>query len=252
MDISSLLTIAQQAARAGGKAILEVYHSADFSVEFKKDDSPLTRADQAAHLAIVAFLTETQIPILSEEGKEIPFAERSGWEYFWMVDPLDGTKEFIKRNDEFTVNIALIHRDMPVLGVVYTPVLDELFHAVKGMGAFKNGSRINVNQFHLSDPKLHVVASRSHLNADTQQYLDTLVDPQTVSKGSSLKLLMIAEGSADLYPRYAPTMEWDTAAAQIVVEEAGGQVLIRDTQEPVHYNKADLLNPNFLVTGKVL
>lgn len=249
MDINKLLTIAQKAAQSASKKILEIYESGDFSIESKADNSPLTLADKASHNAIIAELEKTNLPILSEEGKSIPFHERKNWEYFWMIDPLDGTKEFIKKNGEFTVNIALIHKNQPILGVVMTPVLGEIFHAIKAEGAYKNGEKISVNSFSLKDSGLKVVASRSHLNDDTQAFLDQLRNPEIVSKGSSLKLLMVAEGQADLYPRYAPTMEWDTAAAQIIVEEAGGKVLQKGKNDAVEYNKEDLLNPYFLVSG---
>lgn len=249
IDFNNLLEVAKRASTKGAERILDIYESGDFSIEAKSDNSPLTLADKASHLAIVKELETTNLPILSEEGRSIEFAERKNWEYFWMIDPLDGTKEFIKKNGEFTVNIALIHQETVVLGVVYTPVLGDLFHAVKGQGAFKNGQRIKVNAFSQKATGLKVVASRSHLNDDTQAFLDSLSQPEIVSKGSSLKLLMVAEGEADLYPRYAPTMEWDTAAAQIVVEEAGGVVLIKDTTNPVRYNKVNLLNPHFLVAG---
>ena len=252
MNLTSILPVVRKAALTAGAEILKIYESGDFSVESKADNSPLTLADKASHLAIVKGLEETGIPILSEEGKSISYEERKDWEYFWMIDPLDGTKEFIKKNGEFTVNIALIREGRPVLGVVYTPVLEDMFVAIKGEGAHKNDQRIQVNAFNLSDKDLKVVASRSHLNEETQQFLDQLDEPEIVSKGSSLKLLMVAEGAADLYPRYAPTMEWDTAAAQIVVEEAGGKVLIKDSKDPVRYNKEDLLNPYFLVVGELL
>ncbi len=251
MNLKSLSQVAQKAAQKAAVEILKIYDSGDFSIEAKADNSPLTLADKASHEAIVSELEKTEIPILSEEGKAIPYETRKNWEYFWMIDPLDGTKEFIKRNGEFTVNIALIHRDHPVLGVVYTPVLSDIFVALKGEGATKNGKKIQGNSFSKSDSGLRVVASRSHLNEETQKFLDELNAPEIVSKGSSLKLLMVAEGSADLYPRYAPTMEWDTAAAQIVVEEAGGLVLVKDSDNPVIYNKENLLNPYFLVVGEI-
>lgn len=250
INLQDLLQVAKKAAQDASGEILKIYESGDFSIEAKSDDSPLTLADKASHKAIVAKLDATGLPILSEEGRLVPYSERKGWEYFWMIDPLDGTKEFIKKNGEFTVNIALIHGGKPILGVVFTPVLGEMFWAVKGDGAFKDGSKLQVNKFSTADEGLKVVASRSHLNDDTKQYLNTLHNPEIVSKGSSLKLLMVAEGSADLYPRYAPTMEWDTAAAQIVVEEAGGTVTIKDEDSAVRYNKEDLLNPHFLVAGQ--
>jgi len=250
MDISSLLPIVKEASLKAGEAILDIYDSSDFNVEIKGDNSPLTKADKAAHEIIVKFLESTKIPILSEEGKLIPYEERSEWKYFWMVDPLDGTKEFIKRNGEFTVNIALIHEGSPILGVVYAPVLDKLFYALQNEGAYmKNStgvSRLKAPKFSLEDDHLNVVASRSHLNDATQQFLDELSKPNIVSMGSSLKFLVIAEGNAHLYPRYAPTMEWDTAAAQIILEEAGGKVIQEGKNIPVRYNKPDLLNPFFL------
>ncbi|WP_421874960.1 3'(2'),5'-bisphosphate nucleotidase CysQ [Marinoscillum sp.] len=251
MDINELISTAKQAAIKAGEAIIEIYESGDFSIEAKSDDSPLTRADKASHNVIVSFLEKTNLPILSEEGSTVPFEERKNWDYFWMIDPLDGTKEFIKKNGEFTVNIALIHRDEVVAGVVYTAVLKDLYWAIIGEGAFKDGKKLNVNSFSREDKALKVVASRSHLNDETQSFLAELNQPEIVSKGSSLKLLMVAEGQADLYPRYAPTMEWDTAAAQIIVEEAGGTVVQKDSDRKVVYNKENLLNPYFLVSGKV-
>lgn len=250
MNFNELLPIAKEAAVKAGEAIIKIYESGDFSIEAKSDDSPLTLADKASHLEIVDHLQKTGLPILSEEGKAIDYEDRKNWEYFWMIDPLDGTKEFIKKNGEFTVNIALINNSGVVMGVVYTPVLKELFWASKGKGAYKDGVRLRVNDFKISGEGLKIVASRSHLNDDTQQFMDKLNQPEIVSKGSSLKLLMVAEGEADLYPRFAPTMEWDTAAAQIIVEEAGGTVTIKGSDEKVRYNKENLLNPSFLVSGK--
>lgn len=252
MQYDQYLEVAKLAAKLAGEAIIKVYESGDFSIEAKSDDSPLTKADKASHDVIVAKLEETGLPILSEEGTSIPYEVRKDWALFWMIDPLDGTKEFIKRNGEFTVNIALIQNARVVLGVVYTPVTHDLFWASKGKGAFRNGDSIAVNQAKYTDTGLKVVASRSHMNEETELFMSHLNTPEIVSKGSSLKLLMVAEGLADLYPRYAPTMEWDTAAAQIIVEEAGGTVCIKDTEEPVAYNKPNLLNPYFLVSGEII
>ncbi|MCV9388481.1 3'(2'),5'-bisphosphate nucleotidase CysQ [Reichenbachiella ulvae] len=256
MELNPLLDIAKTAAKKAAVAILEIYESGDFSIEAKADDSPLTLADKASHNAIVAELEQSNLPILSEEGASIPFEERKDWDYFWMIDPLDGTKEFIKRNGEFTVNIALIHEGKSILGVVQVPVKEQLYFAVQGEGAYKeaNGKTesIRVNTIDLKQEGLKVVASRSHLNDDTQKFMDSLNAPEIVSMGSSLKLLAVAEGTADLYPRFAPTMEWDTAAAQAVVEAAGGKVTIKDQTEAVNYNKEDLLNPHFLVSSKVV
>lgn len=251
MELESLLETAKDAALAAGKEILKIYESGDFSIEAKADDSPLTLADKAAHHKIVSFLDKTGIPILSEEGRDIPYEERSKWEYFWMVDPLDGTKEFIKKNGEFTVNIALIHKGESVLGVVCTPVLNELFWAVKGSGSYvkRNGqiSKLSTSKKSLKEHRLRVVASRSHMSKETEEYLEKLTEPEIVSKGSSLKFLLIASGQADLYPRFGPTMEWDTAAAHVIVMEAGGSVTLTDHKTSLLYNKENLLNPYFIV-----
>ena len=253
MELEKLLKTARTAALVAGEKILEVYNSDDFDVESKDDNSPLTKADRQAHLAIVDELKSTGLPILSEEGRDIPYDERSQWEYFWMVDPLDGTKEFIKRNGEFTVNIALIHEGRSILGVVYAPVLNKCYLAYKGGGSIVEeeglSKSIEVRNFSMSDAGLKIVASRSHLNDATAEFLKERVNPEIVSMGSSLKFMIVAEGGAHLYPRFAPTMEWDTAAAQIVVEEAGGAVLQLANSEPVRYNKQDLLNPHFLCVG---
>lgn len=247
VNLKELLTIATEAAKAAGDEIIKIYESGDFSVESKSDNSPLTLADKASHLKIVSFLEKTGIPILSEEGRDIPFEERSNWPYFWMIDPLDGTKEFIKKNGEFTVNIALIKGDKPVLGVVYPPILDEMYSAVEGEGATLDGKKITTSKAGLDQSGLKVVASRSHMSPETQEFVDKLDSPEIVSKGSSLKLLMVASGEADVYPRFGPTMEWDTAAAHVIVTEAGGKVMKTDMVNPVVYNKEDLLNPFFIV-----
>ncbi len=258
IDFSKLATEVGVIARAAGAAILEVYaDESNFGIEHKADNSPLTRADQAANAVIMAGLEQLdfQAPIVSEENKEVPYSLRKDFDYFWLVDPLDGTKEFIKRNGEFTVNIALVKDGSVVFGVVYVPVTAELFWAAKGHGAFAStGSgeeRIRAASFAMTDAALKVVASRSHLNEGTQAFVDALEAPELVSKGSSLKLLLVASGAAHLYPRLAPTMEWDTAAAQIIVEEAGGKVVQAATGEPVVYNKVNLLNPHFIVYGQM-
>lgn len=249
INLPELLTLSKEAARAAGVDILEIYESGDFSVEAKADNSLLTLADKAAHNRIVSFLEKTGIPILSEEGRSIPYNERKDWEYFWMIDPLDGTKEFVKKNGEFTVNIALIKEGRPILGVVYPPVLDQMYTAIQGAGSFLDGHEIHVSGKRLEESNLKTVASRSHMSQETEQFLSKLDQPEIVSKGSSLKLLLVASGMADVYPRFGPTMEWDTAPAHIIVEEAGGQVVHTDLKSPVEYNKENLLNPFFVVLG---
>lgn len=249
--------ICKIAIKAGEK-ILEIYHSdMDFGVEAKADDSPLTIADQQANQVIVDGLKqlEDQFPIISEENKVLSYDVRKEYDHFWLVDPLDGTKEFIKKNGEFTVNIALVKGNRSVLGVVFTPVTGELFYASKGNGAFKTVDKetksISSNAFSMTDKNLRVICSRSHLNEETQAFVDELNEPELVSKGSSLKFLMLAEGKAELYPRIAPTMEWDTGAAQIILEEAGGTVFQYESKDPLEYNKENLLNPYFIASANL-
>src|SRR5690554_6025067 len=242
-----------KAAIDGGKAILGIYDS-DFAIEQKDDKSPLTAADKKAHEVISEQLKMTTYPVLSEERKDIPYEERKDWDYFWMVDPLDGTKEFIKRNGEFTVNIALIENGVPVLGVVHVPVMGVTYLGGKGIGAFKESeSGREAIQVRTTPPKVVVmVASRSH-GTDTVAILEGLIGQrlgpvELTSMGSSLKLCLVAEGRADIYPRLAPTSEWDTAAADAVVRAAGGTV-VNTSFEPLQYNKENILNPHFLVLG---
>lgn len=252
INIEEIVAIAKYA----GDAIMQIYVK-DFDVEFKEDNSPLTEADKKANDIIVEGLNALLIrfPILSEEGKIIPFEERKGWEYFWMVDPLDGTKEFIKKNGEFTVNIALIHNHIPVLGVVYAPALGEMYWAKRGEGAYKNSIPLPLYTNTESDKQLKVVASKSHLSPETQEYIDDLAKTtgriECVSKGSSLKLCMVAEGSADIYPRLAPTMEWDTAAADAIVRETGKMTYQYQHNIAMKYNKENLLNPWFITQGLI-
>lgn len=250
MNHSELLHIAINASELASKEILDVYHSNDFQSESKDDKSPLTLADKRAHTAIVSILKETGLPVLSEEGKKIPYEERKQWEYFWMVDPLDGTKEFLKRNGEFTVNIALIHNQRPILGVVAVPVSGDVFYAVEGKAFLKrNGQTISLPKrklVSLSQPALRVVASRSHMSPETQDFIGALKEPSLVSKGSSLKFMLLAEGLADVYPRFAPTMEWDTAAAHAIVNAVGISVKQKDSEQELVYNKEDLLNAYFI------
>lgn len=243
----------KEIARLAGDKILEIYADVDsFGVEAKADNSPLTRADKAANDVIVAGLLalSTQYPIISEENKMIDYADRKDFNRFWLVDPLDGTKEFIKRNGEFTVNIALIEGGHAIMGVVYVPVTDEMYWGMKELGAYhsKDGvvTTLKSNEFTKSDKGLRVVCSRSHINEETKAFIDALDQPEAVSKGSSLKFLMMASGQAEIYPRIGPTMEWDTAAAQIILEEAGGEVLHYETGKKLIYNKENLLNPYFI------
>jgi len=239
-------------ARRAGEAIMEVYRSGDAGTTSKADDSPLTLADLASHQIIVAGLKNLTpyIPILSEEAADIPYAERKQWIRYWLVDPLDGTREFIKRNGEFTVNIALIENGVPVIGVVYAPVLDVCYYAATGAGAFvqrgKTAARPIKVKLHTAGKTIKVVASRSHGDGRTATLLEQIGACESISMGSSLKFCLVAEGEAHLYPRLGPTMEWDTAAAHAVVNEAGGTVCDTAGQE-LRYNKQDLHNPEFYV-----
>ncbi len=249
--MDQLLQLAIKASEAACKEILVVYNSGDFQTEAKGDNSPLTLADKKAHDVITSILRSSNLPVLSEEGRNIPYEERRQWEKFWMVDPLDGTKEFLKRNGEFTVNIALIENQKPVLGVVAIPVTGDVFYAQQGSGAFvKRGESVSAlpkrSAFDLKKSGVRVVASRSHMSEETQAFIQSLSEPTLVSQGSSLKFMLLAEGKADVYPRFAPTMEWDTAAAHAIVNETGISVLQKDTTIPLLYNKPDLLNPYFL------
>ncbi len=248
-----LLAKIEQTAIKAGHAILEIYQSVDFGVEIKSDDSPLTKADLAAHNIIVANLQKItpDVPVLSEESVSIPYATRKKWNKYWLVDPLDGTKEFIKRNGEFTVNIALIENGHSILSVVYVPVQDITYSAVKGYGAFKKENESRV-QIHIQKPARDipiVVGSRSHMSQQVGDYLDKLGEHELISMGSSLKFCLVAEGKADLYPRLGLTSEWDTAAAQCIVEQAGGRVVTLDNQTLLYNTKDNLLNPYFMVYG---
>lgn len=264
IDFDQLLKLCIQAAFDAGNEILSFYNTS-YDIELKSDNSPLTNADKAAHNVIAKILEKTNIPVLSEEGTIIPYEIRKDYEYLWIVDPLDGTKEFIKHNDEFTVNIALVHHQSPILGVVYCPPLKSMYFAASnGKGAFKynleNYDKIDVENvmvlaekmpFANGDRKFTVVASRSHMNNETAGFIENLKkehgDIELISKGSSLKLCEIAEGSADIYPRFAPTCEWDTAASHAIVEISGGKVVDAKTGQPLQYNKENILNPWFIV-----
>jgi len=251
MDYKDLLNAALRAAEEASRVILDVYGSDDFQTEQKADDSPVTIADKRAHTVIVKHLETTGLPILSEEGAEIPYAERSQWAYFWMVDPLDGTKEFLKRNGDFTVNIALISQGVPRLGVVAIPVTGEIYYSAPGCGAFKrtDGRDVVLHKRTTADRSrqgLRVMASRTHLDDQTVSFIDGLTEPVLVSRGSSLKFLLLAEGLADLYPRFGRTMEWDTAAAHAIVNGVGLPVYQMGQVVELQYNKKDLSNPGFL------
>jgi 3'(2'), 5'-bisphosphate nucleotidase len=265
MKTEELLITAINASLKAGVEILNIYNS-DFAVQQKEDKSPLTLADKNANDVISKILEVTKLPILSEEGKTIPYAERINWEYFWMVDPLDGTKEFVKRNGEFTVNIALIHQQRTILGVIYVPVTNILYFAAEGIGSYKlkvESNELNIENLSKlistsqklpiqnSDQKYTVVASRSHLSEETEQFIAELkkihAEVELVSSGSSLKLCLVAEGSANVYPRFAPTMEWDTAAGQAICEIAKKSVMDYTTKNALLYNKENLLNNWFIV-----
>lgn len=263
--VEELLISAIRASLKAGEEILKVYNS-DFAVEHKDDKSPLTLADKNAHNVIAEILKYTGIPLLSEEGVSIEYAERSMWEYFWMVDPLDGTKEFVKRNGEFTVNIALIHKQKSILGVIYVPVTKTLYFAAENVGCFKSEIQNPISDFlnlqelikssnklplETTNKKFTVVASRSHLSEETEMFIDGLKtihkEIDFLSSGSSIKLCLVAEGSANVYPRFAPTMEWDTAAGQAICEIAGKKVVDYTTNQNLLYNKPNLLNNWFVV-----
>jgi len=241
-------------AKRAGQQILAVYNT-DFDVTTKGDNSPLTQADLAAHREIVAGLGELtpDLPILSEESAEIPWGQRRHWQRYWLVDPLDGTKEFIKKNGEFTVNIALIENGKPIVGVVHVPVSGVTYLGADGAGAQKLESDGTAHMIRVRVPAAQparVVASRSHRSADVDAYLENLGEHEIVSMGSSLKLCLVAEGAADVYPRLGPTSEWDTAAAHAIVSAAGGTVVEAATGQPLVYNsKETLLNPYFIVYG---
>ena len=254
--MKELLEIAKRAALDAGAEILRIYTdpTQDFGIEKKADNSPLTLADKAAHLCIMRYLQETGIPVLSEEGQHLPYSERKSWKRLWVVDPLDGTKEFIKKNGEFTVNVALVEDGAPVLGVIYIPATGILYYGIVGEGAWKECSLNAKESLPLKksgERPFTVVASRSHMNAETEEYISQLRKNHDnillVSSGSSIKICLVAEGTADAYPRFAPTMEWDTAAGDAITRAAGKRVVDAQTGKPLVYNKEDLHNPWFLV-----
>jgi 3'(2'), 5'-bisphosphate nucleotidase len=239
-------------AIAAGAAIMRVY-AEDFAVAQKDDRSPLTAADMASHHLILDGLRALtpELPVLSEESADIPWAERQRWSRYWLVDPLDGTREFVKKNGEFTVNIALIEGDAPVLGVVFAPALDELHYGLRGVGAFvrDGGEDVPILSRRPAPAPLRIAASRSHLDERTAAAMRRMGEVETQGLGSSLKFCRIAEGRMDVYPRFGPTSEWDTAAAQCVLEAAGGAVLRLDGERLRYNRKESLLNPDFIAIG---
>jgi len=278
LDTNKLIFYALLAAVKAGEKILEVY-SSKFYVEKKADDSPLTLADTSSHETIDLILKRqfTYIPLLSEEGKEVPYETRRGWKYIWLVDPLDGTKDFLKRNDEFTVNIALVQKNRPVLGIIYIPVADTVYYGMEEGGSYKKiavkesfGELDNTDDGFLDrwiessqslplytrrdTEKLIVVKSRSHQSIETDRYIlrlqERFGDVKIVSAGSSIKFCLVAEGKADIYPRFGPTMEWDTAAGDAIIQNAGGGVVSVTNWDKMKYNKKDLKNPGFIAFSK--
>lgn len=251
--IQEVIKIAEQA----GQAILEIYNK-DFSIEYKDDKSPLTEADKVSNQIIVDALKQLtpEIPIISEENKLIDYSERKNWIKCWVVDPIDGTKEFIKKNGEFTVNIALIENGEPILSVLSVPAQNKVFYAEKGCGSFviENG---NVKIIKINDSitdTIRIVGSRSHQTPELLAYVEEqklkYKNVEFVAAGSSLKFCLIAENKADVYPRLGPTMEWDTAAGQLIATEAGAEVLVWETKQVLNYNRENLLNPYFVVQPK--
>jgi len=257
-----LLKKAIEAAIVSGRKIHELYKTAEVHATSKEDLTPLTNADLLSNKIIIARLEDTGIPIMSEENKTVPFNVRKKWKRLWIIDPLDGTKEFLKENGEFTVNIALIENNKPLLGVIYVPVTGELYYGDKENGSYKTVIEDIQSPAHITtepDPlpcsypgnDYTMVVSRSHMNDATRAYIDSVAKTKakirTITRGSSLKICMVAEGKADCYPRFAPTMEWDTAAGHAIAVFAGKKVLSADTGEELSYNKEILLNPWFIV-----
>lgn len=263
--IRNIHLLAIEAAIEAGKEILKFYDQDKILVEYKGDNSPITLADIAANRIIIEILLKTDYPIISEENKQIEYKTRKEGSFFWIVDPLDGTKEFIKKNGEFTVNIALCYEGTPIFGVIYGPVKRALYYGfVEDLKAYKNilnnehamnrGFGMNSDRIYPArnnKDKIRVVSSRSHMNDETINFIDELKNEyseiEIVPKGSSLKFCLLAEGKADIYPRFAPTMEWDTAAGHALCAAVGLKVISQETGEELIYNKKNLLNPFFLV-----
>lgn len=273
MNYTELLHQAIIASVLAGQDILTVYDT-DFAVQYKEDSSPLTLADQKASDRITAVLAPFEIPVLSEEGEHPAHGARIGWNRLWVVDPLDGTKEFVKRNGEFTVNVALVEEGLPVLGVIYSPVFKDLYFAAKGLGAYKIDKHVFIDHvetveqlslqqlitmagklpLHEPGGAYKVVASRSHMSSETYHYIEQLKQQhgavEIVSTGSSIKMCWVAEGVANEYPRFGPTMEWDTAAGQAILQEAGCELIDFETKQPMRYNREELRNNWFIAKRK--
>lgn len=274
-DDGVLLLNAIRASLLAGDEIMAVYET-DFSVDFKADDSPLTQADTRSHEMIMKQLKSFGIPILSEEGRDIPYDQRKGWQRLWVVDPLDGTKEFVKRRGEFTVNIAMVDQGRPRMGIIYVPVKKTLYFGERSIGSFKLSNQAELSKLRQYGPgeldmtmlseisakcqklplprnrsSLAIVGSRSHGGEALNKYVEAkrleVGEVDFVSAGSSLKFCLVAEGIADVYPRLGPTMEWDTAAGQAIAENAGAVVLEFESRQPLKYNRENLLNPHFIV-----
>ncbi len=261
IDLNNLLNLVLKASIEAGNKIME-YYGDNLEVELKNDQSPLTMADKSSNEVINSYIKQTEIPIISEENEKINYQDRKGWEWFWLVDPLDGTKEFIKKREEFTVNVALMRRDTPVLGVVYAPAKKELFFAHEGIGSFRSNvsmykTDITENavkmeqQIIAKGDSLGVVVSKSHLSKETEQYVEILKekwgDISYKSYGSSYKICMVAKGEAYIYPRLGPTMEWDVAASHAIALYAGCNISKFPSLDKMQYNKENLLNPWFIV-----
>lgn len=256
VDVRRLLATAQFAALKAGKVIMQVYQSGDFSTETKPDETPSTLADKRSHAIITEHLDKTNLPVLSEEGMDIDFDERKHWEYFWLIDPLDGTKEFINRNGEFTINIALVKKDTPVAGLIYAPFSDTLYTGSNETGVYKieKGKQtafepmVKRKRFDIlkKSDNIRVVASRSHISGETREFIEQLPNVQLTSMGSSLKFMLLLENKADIYPRFGTTMEWDTAAAHAILNAANRGVYHVNMKSELVYNKPDLKNPFFI------
>ncbi|MCC9169035.1 3'(2'),5'-bisphosphate nucleotidase CysQ [Pontibacter harenae] len=256
INIASLLDTARAAALEAGKAIMEVYRTKDFEVDYKADDSPLTKADQAAHTIIEKHLSATGIPVLSEEGAHTAYQERKKWPLYWLIDPLDGTKEFVKKNGEFTVNIAFMQQSAPVAGVIYAPDLDALYYGSEDTGVLKVEKEQEQQLMPLQastsleellqKPQVRIISSRSHRSAETEKFISQFKNTEIISMGSSLKFMLLAENKAEIYPRFSPCMEWDTAAAHAILKALNRTIYQTDLQSELVYNKEDLLNPSFI------